>query len=243
MKQENGKTLNATDVLANVQACIKELEEKSKVSWIDLDTKRYHRNFGSKVATVFNIDAVYKELNIFDWWVETLSTTKLKEMESFLKTAIKMGYTGYACFKVGASGCANGMWANKAESEDGYSPKGECLYRSFTPDYISWDAELANGAYAHDAIDKPYDKITLADVKKVIAEQTETTGLSEQKIAQRYCDVTGTEISYYRGEWHYEIPKTKYAESEKKSTFWWSELIRELTRLLNECNIANSMVA
>lgn len=241
MKQENGKTLNTAEVLENVQKCITELEEADKVATWKLDHKRFYRQYGSKVATVFNTDAVYKELNIFDWWKETISKTTLKEMESFLKTAIKMGYTGYACFKVGASGCANGMWANKEESIDGYSPDGECIYRSFTPDYVCWDAQLKNGAWAHDVIDKKYDKTTLADVKKVIAEQTEVTGLSEQKIVQRYCDVTDTAIKYERGEWHYTIPKTHFAESEEKTTFWWNELIRELKRLLTEVKIAEAV--
>ena len=85
------------------------------------------------------IDDVFKDLEIFDWWVNTLTTQRQREMRKFLKLAIELGYTGYVCFKVGASGCANGMWAHKKESEDGYSPDGECLYRSFTPDYVHYD--------------------------------------------------------------------------------------------------------
>lgn len=82
---------------------------------------------------------VYGDLEIFDWWPDKLTTARQREMRAFLKLAIELGYTGYVCFKVGASGCANGMWAHKSESEDGYSPKGECLYRSFTPDYVHYD--------------------------------------------------------------------------------------------------------
>ena len=79
--------------------------------------------------------SVYNDLSIFDWWTERLSVNQMKQMRTFLKEAIKLGFTGYVCFKVGASGCANGMWAHKEESTDGYSPDGDCIYRSFTPDY------------------------------------------------------------------------------------------------------------
>lgn len=85
---------------------------------------------------------VYADLSIFDWWVDILTVTRMKQMRSFLKEAIKLGYTGYVCFKVGATGCANGMWAHKRESEDGYSPDGDCLYRSFTPAYVRWDFRI-----------------------------------------------------------------------------------------------------
>jgi hypothetical protein len=81
---------------------------------------------------------VCDKLSIFDWWPDRLTITHMKQMRSFLKQAIKLGYTGYVCFKVGASGCSNGMWAHKEESTDGYSPKGDCIYRSFTPDYTYW---------------------------------------------------------------------------------------------------------
>ena len=78
------------------------------------------------------ISKVYNELGIFDWWNETLSISQMKQMRSFLKTAIDFGYTGYACFKVGAAGCSHGMWAYKEESEDGYSPNyGGCIFHSF----------------------------------------------------------------------------------------------------------------
>lgn len=93
------------------------------------------------------IRGCYRDLNIFDWWTDNLSVSKQKEMERFLRLAIELGYTGYVCFKVGASGCANGMWAHKEESTTGYSPEGECLYRSFTPDYTCYDACLADGSW------------------------------------------------------------------------------------------------
>ena len=81
------------------------------------------------------IRQVYDDLSIFDWWPERLTITHMKQMRTFLKEAIKLGYDGYVCFKVGASGCANGMWAAKEPTTDGYSPKCDTLYRSFTPDY------------------------------------------------------------------------------------------------------------
>lgn len=89
----------------------------------------------------FVISSVCDDLSIFDWWPEYLSKSKLREMRQFLKEAIKLGYTGYVCFKVGAKGCANGMWAHtELETDEGYSPN-HCptLYRSFTPAYCYWD--------------------------------------------------------------------------------------------------------
>ena len=89
---------------------------------------------------------VCDELSIFDWWDETLTISRMKQMRTFLKNAIRLGFTGYVCFKVGASGCANGMWAHKESSTDGYSPDGDVLYRSFTPDYTYWSAQI-NGKW------------------------------------------------------------------------------------------------
>lgn len=81
------------------------------------------------------IRQIYDDVSIFDWWPERLTLSHMKQMRTFLKEAIKLGYDGYVCFKVGASGCANGMWAAKEPTTDGYSPKCDTLYRSFTPDY------------------------------------------------------------------------------------------------------------
>lgn len=88
---------------------------------------------------------VCEPLSIFDWWVEYLGVTKLRDMKRFLEAAIERGYTGYVCFKVGSTGFANGMWAYEQESKDGYSPDGACLYRSFTPKYTYWQARDADG--------------------------------------------------------------------------------------------------
>lgn len=89
------------------------------------------------------IKHVYDDLSIFDWWPERLGLGHMKQMRTFLKEAIKLGYVGYVCFKVGASGCSNGMWAYKESTTDGYSPntrKCDAIYRSFTPDYTYYAA-------------------------------------------------------------------------------------------------------
>lgn len=95
----------------------------------------------------FPIDRVYDDLSIFDWWPEYLTKSKLQEMRQFLKEAIKLGYTGYVCFKVGATGCANGMWAHtELETDEGYSPNNcPVLFRSFTPAYRYWDVTDKDG--------------------------------------------------------------------------------------------------
>ena len=87
------------------------------------------------------------EFSIFDWWPEYLTKSKLQEMRQFLREAIKLGYEGYVCFKVGATGCANGMWAHtELETDGGYSPKNcPVLFRSFTPAYRYWDVTDKDG--------------------------------------------------------------------------------------------------
>lgn len=120
------ETHNADEVLHAVCNCLDILEERP-----------WQKNFP--------IVDVCSDLSIFDWWRDTLSKSQLKKMRSFLDEAIKLGYTGYVCFKVGASGCANGMWAHKEETTTGYSPDGEFLYRSFTPDYTCWEVRAADG--------------------------------------------------------------------------------------------------
>ena len=141
------KTLSAQEVLKNVEACITELENVDKSIFM---SDRYHVSVKSWATGEknfsFKMDAVWDELNIFDCFKNNLTMSDLKVMRSFLKEAIKLGFNGYACFKVGASGCANGMWAHELESTDGFSPKGgKCLYRSFTPDYVCYDVDLGKG--------------------------------------------------------------------------------------------------
>ena len=136
----NSNEITAVRILENVEALIAELEQSS---WT-YKPERYTINYRS--VTGFKMDAVYSELSIFDWWKDTLSKSQLKKMAKFLKEAIKLGFTGYVCFKVGATGCSNGMWAHKELSTDGYSPKeGACLYHSFTPDYNEYEVNLGDG--------------------------------------------------------------------------------------------------
>lgn len=118
----------------------------------------------------YRIREVYDELSIFDWWNERLSKTQLLDMQRFLREAIKLGYTGYVCFKVGAAGCANGMWAHKEESTDGYSPKGECMYKSFVSTYNYWSVKDANGVWYPSNTDEEYDSCkTIKQLEAIVA--------------------------------------------------------------------------
>lgn len=105
-----------------------------------------------KFGGSYPIRQIYNELSIFDWWPNNLNQNHLKQMRSFLKLAIKLGYDGYCCFKVGASGCANGMWAYKARSTTGYSPNGACIYRSFTPDYTYYSFCDEDGKWSEEKL-------------------------------------------------------------------------------------------
>ena len=111
------------------------------------------------------------ELSIFDWWPETLPISRMKQMQSFLKNAIRLGFTGYVCFKVGASGCTNGMWAHKESSTNGFSPDGNVLYRSFTPDYTYWSANI-NDNWIPDIDGESYDSCkTIEELEKLLKEE------------------------------------------------------------------------
>ena len=132
------KKNNAQDILKKVDSYIIDIE--------------------NGMAKRYRIDDVYDDLAIFDWWNDYLSKSQLKDMRKFLREAIKLGYTGYVCFKVGATGCANGMWAHKAETTTGYSPEGECLYKSFTPAYEYWQIKTADGEWLP-SYDGEYDSI------------------------------------------------------------------------------------
>ena len=114
------------------------------------------------------IDVVYDDLSIFDWWKDKLSVAQMKQMRTFLKEAIKLGYTGYVCFKVGASGCANGMWAHKEETKDGYSPDGDAIYRSFSPDYTYYSFKKDGKWMPRD--DAAYDSLkTIKQLEEALA--------------------------------------------------------------------------
>jgi len=164
---KNYAKYNAQNVLDIVNKYIDEKDSRTVngmyFGWSKYDgTKSYYDGKG------YYIKEVRDELSIFDWWNETLSASNLKKMRSFLKTAIELGYTGYVCFKVGASGCANGMWAHKVESTDGYSPDGEALYRSFSPDYTYWQVKDADGNWFPKRPEYNSCK-TAAQVKKLVA--------------------------------------------------------------------------
>ena len=115
------------------------------------------------------IRVVFDKLSIFDWWNQYLSKSQLKDMRKFLKTAIRLGYTGYVCFKVGATGCANGMWAHKRESTTGSSPDGAFIYKSFTPAYNYWTAHGEDGKCL-----QPYNEIgnitTIKGLEQLLSE-------------------------------------------------------------------------
>ena len=128
----------------------------------------------------FRIADVYEDLSIFDWWLPYLSKAKLLEMRQFLKEAIKLGYTGYVCFKVGATGCANGMWAYTLDCRpDGYAPDNcPTLFRSFTPAYRYWNVTDKQGRWAWEGRYKSeedkrqnYDKLgTIKELEDFIEE-------------------------------------------------------------------------
>lgn len=128
------------------------------------DGERLKKEYG--YSKKWRIEDVCDSLSIFDWWNDWLSVSQLKQMRSFLKTAGELGYNGYVCFKVGAAGCSHGMWAHKAESETGYSPKGECLFHSFRNGDNYWDACLANGKLANEGDE--WHEFTLAEIKALI---------------------------------------------------------------------------
>ena len=147
---------NRAAVLEQVEQLMKE-SEQFKCEHPATGYKRYHMR------------DVCDRISIFDWWNDTLSYSQLKDMRSFLVWAGALGYDGYVCFKVGASGCANGMWACKKESENGYSPDGEFIYRSFTPEYLTYDAQFADGRLFSTSHMETWRKIRRKDIETAIA--------------------------------------------------------------------------
>ena len=161
--------LNAAQVLANINACIAELEEASK-TWGNPNFNRF-ANKGYDTGKVFRIRAICNELSIFDWWNDNLSMSQLKSMKKFVETAISLGFTGYTCFKVGAKYCSHGMWAYKNESTDGYSPDGDVLFHSFLSGKNYYDMKL-NDEWLHDKYateDNPCPDFTLKQIKAELA--------------------------------------------------------------------------
>ena len=165
---------NAAAVLAQVEAHIAELEAVKGTRYYELDAeahKRFsRRGWGDNETKQFKISAVFEELSIFDWWNETLSMGQLKQMQKFLTQAIKLGFEGYVCFKVGATGCSHGMWAHKEESTNGYSPDGDVLFHSFRNGDNYFDMEI-DGKWMRDILpnrDEHEYEFTLADRKSVV---------------------------------------------------------------------------
>lgn len=170
----NYKTKNAAAVLSKVERMIADIENGM--------TRRYY------------INDVCNELSIFDWWNDWMSKSQLKDMRKFLKEAIKLGYDGYVCFKVGASGCSNGMWAYKAESTDGYSPKNsEFLYKSFTPSYNYWSAMTADCEDIRDA-DGNGEFKTIKELEAVLDEYEQSkVEVENETEAESNAEITETE--------------------------------------------------
>lgn len=154
----NYKDKNAKVVLEEVEQLIAEYENKKA----EIDSRHYSRWEWKPRVKGYPMRDVYKRLSIFDWWTDTLGITHLRQMRGFLREAIKLGFTGYVCFKVGATGCSNGMWAHTDESTTGYSPDtGERIYRSFTPAYTYWQF-TKNGVWfpnGKDGGDDAYDSL------------------------------------------------------------------------------------
>ena len=160
--------LNAAEVLANINACIAELEEADHQGYFGGDIKRIKSRGYDK--HVFRIAAVCTELSIFDWWNDNLSMSQLKSMKKFVETAISLGFTGYVCFKVGAKYCSHGMWASTEESTDGYSPReGNTLFHSFRSGDNYWDAEI-DKTWLHDKYEDRNCEFTLNDIKAELAQ-------------------------------------------------------------------------
>lgn len=152
---------NAQAVLAQVNKDIEELTNLTYQQYLPtrhaLGRYSYRKH---QQSYSFKIRSVYDELSIFDWWNDKLSISQLKQMKAFLEQAIKLGFTGYVCFKVGAEGCSHGMWAHKNETTDGFSPDGDCLFHSFRFGDCYWSTCI-DGAWDMD--------LNLAQVKRIVA--------------------------------------------------------------------------
>ena len=160
--------LNAEEVLKNIEELLKEAEENKRID--EYYPGGYYRPWLTKktrfIYPKWKIREVYNRLGIFDWWNNELSVSQLKQMRSFILTAIKLGFTGYVCFKVGATGCSHGMWAHKNESTTGYSPDGACLFHSFRSGDNYWDYCNDNNEWMGN---REKWEFTLKEVKAAIA--------------------------------------------------------------------------
>lgn len=158
--------MNANTVLSNINSCIAELEELQGKNTLPNPDRMVWKGYSND--KYYKISGVCEELNIFDWFTETLSLSQLKQMKKFVETAIKLGFTGYTCFKVGAKYCAHGMWVHKNESTTGYSPDdGDVLYHSFRSGENYYDGKI-NGVWLHDKYGTDVD-FTLKQIKAELA--------------------------------------------------------------------------
>ena len=168
-------------VLLNVENLIAEMEEEKEKRIKNTEEKykncstwykRQRINEAKRMRTL--IRPVCLKLSIFDWWIDYISLSQLKQMKNFLITAGKLGFNGYVCFKVGSVGCSHGMWAYKKESTDGYSPDGECLHHSFVSNENYWDYRNENEKWMGDDDRNEHGrrnryKFTLKEVKQELA--------------------------------------------------------------------------
>lgn len=153
------KGITVSSVLVEVENLLEAIRDRKE------SIPRYMSGRPFYSVTPYKVRDVCNRLSIFDWWKETLSESNLKDMRTFLKEALKLGFTGYVCFKVGATGCANGMWAYKELSTTGYSPDCDHLYRSFTPEYTLWQFSKNNVTYPDG---EDYDSVkTIRDLEKL----------------------------------------------------------------------------
>lgn len=159
---------NAQNVLDRVNNGIAELEalnngDKSLEKFSRHKTIRWDW-LNDKRTYAFRTDTVFEEFSIFDWWADTLSLSQLKQMKKFLETAIKLGFDGYVCFKVGVKYCSHGMWAHKEESTNGYSPDGDVLFHSFRSGENYWDMCIDH-TWMHDKYDHTDGYFTVKQIK------------------------------------------------------------------------------
>ena len=122
----NRANKTAANILVNIEEVLADMEAEKAV-WPALRVRR--RTY-----------TLAKSLSIFDWFQDELSMAQLKQMRSFVKSAISAGYCGYVCFKVGSVGTSSGMWAYTVPTTTAFAPDGPCLYRSFQSRLNWWDA-------------------------------------------------------------------------------------------------------
>lgn len=150
------ENISAKTVLVEINKLLEKAEDYKK------------KGFGNKRFFIYDVCG---ELSIFDWWNDYLSTSQLKKMKDFLEKSIQLGFEGYVCFKVGAAGCAHGMWAHKELSTTGYSPDGDCLFHSFRNGDNYWDGKL-NGEWLSDKCkteENRYPEFTFKQIKEEVS--------------------------------------------------------------------------